>query len=77
MVLLKMSVATGPERAEVLQMAQIFRGRTVDVSDTTLTVLVTGDNGKVSLKVFLPTALLELMPASTSSLCLTLYPLCL
>ena len=48
MVLLKMSVATGPERAEVLQMAQIFRGRTVDVSDTTLTVLVTGDNGKVS-----------------------------
>jgi len=48
MVLLKMSITTGPERAEVLQMAQIFRGRTVDVSDTTLTLLVTGDNGKVS-----------------------------
>ena len=29
-------------------MAQIFRGRVVDVSDTTLTLCVSGDNGKVS-----------------------------
>ena len=48
LVLLKLSVPSGPVRTEVLQMAQIFRGRVVDVSDTTLTLCVSGVNGKVS-----------------------------
>jgi acetolactate synthase-1/3 small subunit len=39
--------ATPKERAEVLQLVDIFRARAVDVSPTTLTVEITGDQGKI------------------------------
>lgn len=39
--------ATPKERAEVLQLVDIFRARAVDVSPTTLTVEITGDQEKI------------------------------
>lgn len=39
--------ANPPDRAEVLQLVEIFRARAVDVSPTTLTVEVTGDQAKI------------------------------
>ena len=50
MMMLKVRVASGEARTEVLQLAQIFRAKVVDVSDTTLTMCVSGDTGKVSLR---------------------------
>lgn len=47
LLLLKLRVQPGPSRAEVLELAQIFRARVVDVSDNTLSLSVTGDPGKV------------------------------
>mmetsp|Transcript_22816 Transcript_22816/g.49996 ORF Transcript_22816/g.49996 Transcript_22816/m.49996 type:complete len:481 (+) Transcript_22816:35-1477(+) len=46
MLLLKLRAPPGPARTEVLQLAQIFRARVVDVSDRTLTLCVSGDPGK-------------------------------
>uniref|UniRef100_A0A7S0RGX1 ACT domain-containing protein n=1 Tax=Chlamydomonas leiostraca TaxID=1034604 RepID=A0A7S0RGX1_9CHLO len=46
MLLLKLGAPPGPARTEVLQLAQIFRARVVDVSETTLTLCVSGDPGK-------------------------------
>lgn len=34
-------------RAEIIQMADIFRGKIVDVGDTNLTIEITGEEGKV------------------------------
>jgi acetolactate synthase-1/3 small subunit len=53
MVLIKVS-ADGEGRAEVLRLAEIFRGRIVDVSPRTLTVELTGAEDKIK-------ALIELM----------------
>jgi acetolactate synthase-1/3 small subunit len=39
--------ATSNNRAEVIQLAQIFRARIVDSSDDTLTIEVVGDPGKM------------------------------
>jgi hypothetical protein len=47
MVFLKLRAPPGPERTEVLQLAQIFRAKVNDVSDNTLTLCVSGDPGKV------------------------------
>ncbi len=47
LLLLKLRVKPGAERAEVLQLATVFRARVVDVADATLTLSVTGDPGKV------------------------------
>ena len=41
-----MQAPPGPTRAEVTQIADIFRARVVDVSERTLTFSVTGDQGK-------------------------------
>ena len=70
LVLLKLNVPSGPVRTEVLQMAQIFRGRVVDVSDTTLTLAVTGDNGKclAAEKVMSRFGIIEI--ARTGRICL-------
>lgn len=46
LVLVKVSVDSGT-RAEILQIADIFRGKIVDVQSKTLTIEVTGDEGKV------------------------------
>ena len=39
------------KRGEILQIVEIFRGRTVDVSPTTLTIEVTGDDGKLKAAI--------------------------
>ncbi|MGF1479849.1 MAG: acetolactate synthase small subunit [Cyanophyceae cyanobacterium] len=39
--------ATASNRAEVIELAQVFRARIVDISETTLTVEVVGDPGKM------------------------------
>ena len=46
MVLIKVS-AGASVRAEVLRIADIFRGKVVDVSPKTYTIEVTGDGGKI------------------------------
>ena len=46
-LLAQVDVPSGPTRAEVTQIAEIFRARVNDVSDSTLTMSVTGDPGKV------------------------------
>ena len=35
------------ERVEILQIVDIFRARTVDVTPTNLTIEITGDEGKI------------------------------
>lgn len=47
MLLLKLRVPAGSTRAEVLELAAVFRARVVDVGDETLSLCVTGDPGKV------------------------------
>jgi hypothetical protein len=47
MLIMKLRAPPGPDRTEVLQLAQIFRARVVDVSDRALTLVVSGDPGKV------------------------------
>ena len=39
--------ATASNRSEVIELARIFRGRIVDISDDTLTIEVVGDPGKM------------------------------
>ncbi|KXZ55405.1 hypothetical protein GPECTOR_3g57 [Gonium pectorale] len=70
LLLLKLRVAPGPARAEVLQLAQIFRARVVDVGDTTLSLSVTGDPGKLTalLKVMAKFGVVEM--ARTGRICL-------
>uniref|UniRef100_A0A7S3VGU7 ACT domain-containing protein n=1 Tax=Dunaliella tertiolecta TaxID=3047 RepID=A0A7S3VGU7_DUNTE len=46
MMIMKLRAPPGPDRTEVLQLAQIFRARVVDVSDRSLTLVVSGDPGK-------------------------------
>ena len=47
LVLIKVKVS-GTERAELTTLAEIFRARILDVGDTTCTVLLTGDVGKIT-----------------------------
>ena len=46
LVLIKMN-ASPNRRGEILQIVEIFRARTVDVSPATLTIEITGDEGKL------------------------------
>lgn len=48
MVMTKLAAAAGQERSEVLQICEIFRARVADVSDTSITLSVVGDSGKVT-----------------------------
>ncbi|GIL91976.1 hypothetical protein Vretimale_18539 [Volvox reticuliferus] len=70
LLMLKLRVQPGPTRAEVLQLAQIFRARIVDVGDNTLSLSVTGDPGKLTalLKVMAKFGVVEL--ARTGRICL-------
>jgi acetolactate synthase-1/3 small subunit len=38
--------AVGKEREEMMRMAEIFRGRIIDVTDKSYTIELTGDHGK-------------------------------
>ncbi len=46
LVLIKVTVPK-EKRAEVLQIVEIFRARTIDISNESLTIEVTGDEGKI------------------------------
>jgi acetolactate synthase-1/3 small subunit len=46
LMLIKVS-ATAANRAEVIELAQVFRARIVDISEETLTIEVVGDPGKM------------------------------
>jgi acetolactate synthase-1/3 small subunit len=46
LVLIKVK-ATGPERAEILRIVEIFRGKVIDVTPETYTLEITGDEEKV------------------------------
>ena len=61
LVLVKVRAPPGPARAEVLQLADIFRARIVDVSDVSLTVCATGDAGKVGHPAVKPAPVREHM----------------
>lgn len=50
-MLIKLRAPAGPARTEVLQLAEIFRARVVDVSERGLTLCVSGDPGKVRVNV--------------------------
>lgn len=46
LVLIKVK-AVGPERAEILRIVEIFRGKVVDVTSETYTLEITGDEDKI------------------------------
>jgi len=46
LVLIKVR-ATGPERAEILRIVEIFRGKVIDVTPETYTLEITGDEEKI------------------------------
>ena len=50
LILIKMK-ATKTNRAEILRISDIFRGKVVDVSHKTLTIEATGDEGKLSAMI--------------------------
>ncbi|MFP4079548.1 MAG: acetolactate synthase small subunit [Ectothiorhodospira sp.] len=45
--MMKVRVSDGGDRAEVMRMAEIFRGRIIDVSSDTYVVELTGDSAKL------------------------------
>ncbi|PKL62786.1 MAG: acetolactate synthase small subunit [Methanomicrobiales archaeon HGW-Methanomicrobiales-2] len=47
LALIKVAAETGPARAEILQIADIFRAQVVDVGAKTLVLQVTGDISKI------------------------------
>ena len=50
LIMVKMK-ATHTNRAEILRISDIFRGKVVDVSHKTLTIEVTGDKGKLEAMI--------------------------
>ena len=62
LALFKVSVE-GPQRAEVMQICEIFRGKVVDVTKRSIIVEVTGTNDKVEAfeKMVRPFGLIEMM----------------
>jgi acetolactate synthase I/III small subunit len=62
MVLIRVR-ATGPKRAEALNITDIFRGKVVDVTHDTLTIEVSGAQGKIEamLELLAPIGIMELM----------------
>ncbi|MBA4416650.1 MAG: acetolactate synthase small subunit [Syntrophus sp. (in: bacteria)] len=62
MVLVKVN-AEERTREEILRMTEIFRGKVIDVSPKTYTVMITGDEGKISafLTLIKPLGIKELV----------------
>lgn len=61
-------VRVGPERrTEVLQLCQVFRARAVDVAPDTLTVEITGQQGKITglVAALKPFGILEMVQSGT------------
>lgn len=47
LMLLKLKAAEGEQRAELIRTTEIFRGRIIDMTETTYTVEITGDSDKL------------------------------
>ena len=62
--------ATGRERDEMKRMADIFRGRIVDVTEKTYTIELTGNTGKIDafLRALDRTAILETVRTGSSGI---------
>ncbi len=62
--------ATGKERDEVKRMADIFRGRIIDVTDRTYTIELTGDGAKLDafIEALDRAAILETVRTGTSGI---------
>jgi len=62
--------AVGKERDEMKRMADIFRGRIVDVTEKTYTIELTGDTGKIDafLRALDRTAILETVRTGSSGI---------
>ena len=63
LALVKVSCKTAPQRAEVMQIADIYRARVVDVASSSLMIEVTGPTVKVDslIELFKPYGLKELV----------------
>ncbi|KPV40426.1 acetolactate synthase [Thiohalorhabdus denitrificans] len=63
MVLLKVQAESGDERAEVKRIADIYRSRIIDITDTSYTLEVTGDGQKVQsmVELFEPSRVVEVV----------------
>mmetsp|Transcript_41463 Transcript_41463/g.123883 ORF Transcript_41463/g.123883 Transcript_41463/m.123883 type:complete len:355 (+) Transcript_41463:364-1428(+) len=70
MVMFKVSARAGAERTEVMQLAEIFRAKINDVSDRTMTLLVSGDPGKLAAleKQLAPFGIVEMVRSGRVSL---------
>jgi len=69
--LMLVKVKAGPrEREEMKRLADIFRGRVIDVSDNTYTIELTGDGGKLDafLAAIEPGLILETVRTGTSGI---------
>ncbi|RLA30568.1 MAG: acetolactate synthase small subunit [Gammaproteobacteria bacterium] len=62
--------AVGGERAEVKRLIDIFRGRVIDVTDTTYTMELTGDSDKLEafLRAIDPKLLLEVVRSGSNGI---------
>ena len=69
MLLVKLQ-AEGDRRDELKRLADIFRGRIIDVSDRTYTVELTGDGAKLDafLQVLEPSAIIEVVRSGVSGI---------
>jgi acetolactate synthase-1/3 small subunit len=69
MLLVKLH-AEGDRRDELKRLADIFRGRIIDVSDRTYTVELTGDGAKLDafLQVLEPGAIIEVVRSGVSGI---------
>lgn len=47
-ILVKVQTRSGKERDEMMRLIEIFKGKIVDVTDTTYTLEITGDSSKIS-----------------------------
>ena len=62
--------ATGKDREEMKRMADIFRGRVIDVTDKTYTIELTGDGGKLDafIEAIERSAIIETVRTGTSGI---------
>lgn len=69
LMLVKVS-AKGPSREEMKRITEIFRGRIIDVTDTTYTIEITGDGDKLDafLKALDATLILEVVRTGVSGI---------
>jgi acetolactate synthase-1/3 small subunit len=66
MILIRVK-ATAGKRAEVLRITDIFRGKVVDVTHDTITLEVSGAQGKIDaiLELLAPVGIMDLIRAGT------------